>query len=48
MLEQPSKVILCLSQALDLWAMGVTLYCFVFGKASVHSLLHNQQQRPER
>lgn len=22
-------------KALDVWAMGVTLYCFVFGKASV-------------
>lgn len=21
-------------QALDMWAMGVTLYCFVFGKVS--------------
>lgn len=25
-------------KALDLWAMGVTLYCFVFGKASSHFL----------
>lgn len=24
-----------LLKALDVWAMGVTLYCFVFGKASV-------------
>lgn len=23
-------------KALDLWAMGVTLYCFVFGKVSLH------------
>lgn len=22
-------------QALDVWAMGVTLYCFVFGKVSL-------------
>lgn len=22
-------------KALDVWAMGVTLYCFVFGKASL-------------
>lgn len=37
---QPSEVMLWLSQALDLWAMGVTLYCFVFGKASVHFLCY--------
>ncbi|KAJ0004269.1 hypothetical protein NQD34_010483 [Periophthalmus magnuspinnatus] len=24
-------------KALDVWAMGVTLYCFVFGKASTHT-----------
>ncbi len=23
-------------KALDVWAMGVTLYCFIFGKASLH------------
>lgn len=27
---------LALLQALDVWAMGVTLYCFVYGKASVN------------
>lgn len=27
-------IVVFVYQALDVWAMGVTLYCFVFGKVS--------------
>ena len=23
-------------QGLDIWALGVTMYCFLFGKVSIH------------
>lgn len=31
-IEQVTVVFVC--QALDVWAMGVTLYCFVYGMVS--------------